>query len=84
VAHPYNPSYSRGKDQEDRGSKSAWANSPIRLSQKTLHKKGLEWLKVWALSSSPSTKKKKKKERNLWSTNFLEVCIILHLQNRNS
>jgi hypothetical protein len=34
------------------------------LSQKTLHKKiGLvEWLKVKALSSSPSTARKKKKE----------------------
>jgi hypothetical protein len=31
------------------------------LSRKTLHKKGLvEWLKVWALSSSPSIGKKKK------------------------
>jgi hypothetical protein len=30
------------------------------LSRKTLHKKGLvEWLEVKALSSSPSTKKKK-------------------------
>jgi hypothetical protein len=34
------------------------------LSQKTLHKKGLEeWLKVKALSSSPSTVKKKKKDK---------------------
>jgi hypothetical protein len=80
VAHPYNPSYSRGKDQEDRGSKSAWANSPIRLSQKTLHKKGLEWLKVWALSSSPSTKKKKKKERKKENCTIdmqLIGCIVL-------
>jgi hypothetical protein len=27
VAHTYNPSYSGGRDQEDRGSKPAWANS---------------------------------------------------------
>jgi hypothetical protein len=27
VAHAYNPSYSGGKDQEDHGSQSAWANS---------------------------------------------------------
>jgi hypothetical protein len=28
--------------------------------EKTVHKKGLlEWLKVWALSSNPSTEKKK-------------------------
>jgi hypothetical protein len=26
-AHTYNPSYSEDRDQEDRGSKSAWANS---------------------------------------------------------
>jgi hypothetical protein len=30
------------------------------LARKTPHKKGLvEWLKVWALSSNPSTTKKK-------------------------
>jgi hypothetical protein len=42
VAHAYNPSYSRGRDQENQGS--AWANSwqdPI-LKKKTIHhKKGL-------------------------------------------
>jgi hypothetical protein len=27
VAHTYNPSYSGGRDQEDRSSKTAWANS---------------------------------------------------------
>jgi hypothetical protein len=27
VAHAYNPSYSGGRDQEDQGSKPAWANS---------------------------------------------------------
>jgi hypothetical protein len=37
------------------------------LSQKTLHIKGLvEWLKVKALSSNPSTAKKKKKKRIRW------------------
>jgi hypothetical protein len=30
VAHPCNPSYSEGRDKEDRGSKPAQANSPIR------------------------------------------------------
>jgi hypothetical protein len=29
------------------------------LSRKTLHKKGLEWLKVKVLSSNPNTAKKK-------------------------
>jgi hypothetical protein len=27
VAHAYNPSYLEGRDQEDLGSKPAWANS---------------------------------------------------------
>jgi hypothetical protein len=61
VAHAYNPSYSGGGDQGTHGSKPAWANSPRDpILKKTHHKKGLvEWLKVLALSSSPSTVKKK-------------------------
>jgi hypothetical protein len=40
VAHAYNPSYSRGRDQEDHGSKTAWANSfQDPILKKTLHKK---------------------------------------------
>jgi hypothetical protein len=56
VAHACDPSYSRGKDQEDCGSKPAWANSSARHYLKTpFIKIGLmEWLKVNALSSSPS------------------------------
>jgi hypothetical protein len=48
VAHTCIPSYSGGRDQEDLGSKPAWANS-LRdpISKKTLHKKGLvEWFKL--------------------------------------
>jgi hypothetical protein len=30
VAHTHNPSYSGGRDQEDRGSKPAWENSSAR------------------------------------------------------
>jgi hypothetical protein len=43
-----NPSYSGGRDQEDRSSKPAWANSSVKpYLEKTLHKKGLvELLKV--------------------------------------
>jgi hypothetical protein len=48
------PSHSGGRDQEDRGLKAAWANS-ASPSQKGL----VEWLKVEALSSNPSTEKKK-------------------------
>jgi hypothetical protein len=61
VAHACNLNYSGGRDQEDRGLKSAQANSSQEpISKKPHYKKGLvEWLKVKALSSSPSTSKKK-------------------------
>jgi hypothetical protein len=63
VAHACNPSYSGGRDQEDRGLKPAWANTLRDLIlKKTHHKKKraeVEWLKVQALSSNPSTAKKK-------------------------
>jgi hypothetical protein len=84
VAHACNPSYSGGRDQEDRGLKPGWANSSKDYLKKTHHKTkkkkkkpitkiGLvEWLKVKALLSSPSTakkkKKKKKKTRMDWGT----------------
>jgi hypothetical protein len=63
VAHACNPSYSGGRDQEDQGSKPARANSSARpCLEKPFTKTGLvEWLKVKSLSSSLSTKKKKKK-----------------------
>jgi hypothetical protein len=60
VAHACNPSYTGGSNQEDHGSKPAQANS----SQDPVLKKPftkirlMEWLKVKALSSSPSTAKK--------------------------
>jgi hypothetical protein len=59
-AHACNPSYSEGTDQEDRGSQPAWADSSARpYLEKPFTKIGLvEWLKVKALSSSPSTEKK--------------------------
>jgi hypothetical protein len=53
VAHACDLSYSGGRDQEDHGSKPAWANSsrdPIsgkKNNNKTFTKKELvEWLKV--------------------------------------
>jgi hypothetical protein len=64
MAHTCNPSYSRGRDQEDRGLKLAQANSlrdPI-LKTPNMKKRLVEWLKVWALSSNSSTAKKKKKD----------------------
>jgi hypothetical protein len=68
VAHTCNPSYSGGKDQEDHSWKPALANSSRDLIlKKTFRKIGLEeWLKVKALSSSPSTTKRKKKEADRW------------------
>jgi hypothetical protein len=63
VAHACNPSCSGGRDQEDRSSKPAWANSsrePVskKKKKKPFTKKGLvEWLKVLALSSNPSIEK---------------------------
>jgi hypothetical protein len=60
VAKAYNPSYSEGRDQENHGSKPARANSSERPNlEKPFTKIGLvEWLKVKALSSSPSTTKR--------------------------
>jgi hypothetical protein len=48
VTHACNPSYSGGRDQEDYGSKSAWANSSQDpILKKPITKKGLvKWLKV--------------------------------------
>jgi hypothetical protein len=59
VPHACNPSHSGGRGQENRGSKPARANSYRRpYLEKPFPKIGLvEWLKVKALSSSPSTSK---------------------------
>jgi hypothetical protein len=64
VAQTYNPSYSGGRDQEDPGSKPARAKSLQDPTSKIpiMKKKGglAQWLKVKALSSSPSTTKRKR------------------------
>jgi hypothetical protein len=67
VIHTCNPHYSGGRDQESCSSKPAQANSSVRPYLKTPFTKiGLvEWLKVKALNSSPSTTKKRK--RNLYT-----------------
>jgi hypothetical protein len=44
VAHACNPGYSGGRDQEDRGSKPAQANSS--QEKKNHNKELVEWLKV--------------------------------------
>jgi hypothetical protein len=65
-AHACNPRHSGGRDQEDLGSKPALANSSQDYLKKPFTKIGLvEWLKVKALSSSPSTTKKKKNKPSL-------------------
>jgi hypothetical protein len=62
VVHACCPGNSRGKKQEDRGSKPAKANdSQDPILKKPITKKGLvEWLKVKTLSSNHSLPKKKK------------------------
>jgi hypothetical protein len=75
VAHACNPSYSGGRDQEDFGSKPAQQIVHKTPSQKkhSLKKVLVEWLKVKALSSSPSTAKKKKKDsKNTLSTTLCQ------------
>jgi hypothetical protein len=71
VAHTCNPNYSGGRDQENWGSKPAQTNSSQKpISRQSFTKIGLvERLKVEALSSSPSTakKKRKKEKRKLFS-----------------
>jgi hypothetical protein len=60
MAHTCNTSYSGGRDQQDCSSKPTQANSSTRpYLEKTITKKWLvEWLKVKALSLSPSFIKK--------------------------
>jgi hypothetical protein len=62
VAHTCNPIYSGGRDQEDLRSKPDQANSSVRpYLEKPFIKIGLvEWLKVKALSSSPSIIKRER------------------------
>jgi hypothetical protein len=65
VAHAYNPSYSGGRNQEDHSLK------PETLSRKKhFTKKGLvEWVKVQALSSNPSTAKTKQQQKDILAKN---------------
>jgi hypothetical protein len=56
VSHTCNPSYSGGRDQKDCGSKPQANSSRECILKNPSQKIGLvEWLKVKALSSSPST-----------------------------
>jgi ribosomal protein S19E (S16A) len=80
VAQVCNPSYSGGRDQEGCGSKPALVNSArdsiSKILSIKLEKKGLvEWFKVKALSSNPSTTHTKKilnKLENIQITHYSE------------
>jgi hypothetical protein len=66
-AHACNPSYSGGRDQEDRGSKPAWLNSSKEPISKTLQK---NWAGEVAQGEGPEfklqhCKKQKKMQRGL-------------------
>jgi hypothetical protein len=65
VAHACNPTYLGGRDQEDRSSKLAGANSSSDpILKKPITKIGLvEWFKVVGSELSLSTTKKKKKKK---------------------
>jgi hypothetical protein len=69
VAHICNLSYLGGRDQGDPSSKPAWANSlsdssPQSQKHPSQKKRLVEWFKVYTLSSSPSTEKKKKQKKS--------------------
>jgi hypothetical protein len=78
VAHACHPSYSGGRDQGDHSSKPALGKQfAIPYLEKTHHtKRARGVLKVQALSSSPSTAKKKKSyvSVRLWSVGVLKMC----------
>jgi hypothetical protein len=69
VAHACNPTYLGGRDQEDRSSKPAQANSARDpISKNPSQKIGLvEWLKVKARVQAPVPQKKKNKTSPLQS-----------------
>jgi hypothetical protein len=65
VAHAYNPSYSGGRDHEDHGSKSAWANrsrDPISKKKPSLKSAGGVTQSVEPEFKPQYHKKKKKKK----------------------
>jgi hypothetical protein len=85
MAHAYNPSYSGGRDQEDHVSKPAWANSSWHsILEKSITRKGLvEWLKVKALSSSPSTAHTQKKELKWHRVHMARIKLPIYWKGSN-
>jgi hypothetical protein len=79
VAHSCNSSYCRDRDQEDHGSKPAWTNSlrdPI-LKKLITKIRLVDWPKVKALSSNPSTGKQKFSEKFLIHNYWQHIIIII-------
>jgi hypothetical protein len=66
VAHIYNPSYSEGRDQENCGSKPAWANISARsyLKKKPFKKRSAEVAQGVGPEFKPQYHKKKKKKKS--------------------
>jgi hypothetical protein len=89
VAHACNPSYSRGREQEDHCSKSAWANS----SRNPILKKNLRENRVGGVlqGEGPEFKPsycKKKKKKNLYllkkpSCHIIEFKSSLYLEYKS-
>jgi hypothetical protein len=81
LVHAYNHIYSGGSDQEDCSWKPAGENSFLRpYLEKLFTKIGVvEWLKVKALSSSPSTTKiRKRKKREITHLNCCFMTQSIH------
>jgi hypothetical protein len=86
LAHNHNPNYSGDRDQEDGGSKPAWANSSCEpASKNNQHKKVLaEWLKKysthlasfrpWVQTPVPPKKEKRKKEN--WERDIIRNNVV--------
>jgi hypothetical protein len=67
VTHIYSPSYSRDRDQEDHGSKSAQANSSARiaLKKRPSQKRAGGVAQSVGPKLKPQCHKERKKERNM-------------------
>jgi hypothetical protein len=73
VAHAFNPSYSGGRDQEDHGSKPAWANSspdPILKKPFTKNKKRAGGVAQGVGPEFKPQYQKKKREKSEWQNHL--------------
>jgi hypothetical protein len=87
VAHACNPSYLGGKDQEDCSLKPAQARLAGNSLQDPISKKAImkkdvvEWLKVYPLSSNPSTAKKQKQKTKNKKNLHLQPGVVAYAHN---